>query len=72
MLMLITTIIMIKIIIVIIIVMIMIIEITTRKGSISLHNCLAVFFGTNSENLVAQTHISDKINEYQFILKHVI
>ena len=52
--------------------MIMVIEITTRKGSISLHNCLAVFFGTNSENLVAQTHISDKINEYQFILKHVI
>lgn len=71
MLMLITMII-IKIIIVIIIVMIMVIEITTRKGSISLHNCLAVFFGTNSENLVAQTHISDKINEYQFILKHVI
>ena len=55
--------------------MIMIIKITTSEGRISLYNSLYMpcrLFWTNSENLVAQTHISDKINEYQYILKHAI
>ena len=55
--------------------MIMIIEITTSKERISLYKSLYMpcdLFLTNSENLVAQTHISDKINEYQYILKHAI
>ena len=55
--------------------MIMIIKITTSKGKISLHKSLYMLCGlflTNSKNLVAQTHISDKINEYQYILKHAI
>ena len=64
-----------KIIIVIMIMMIMIIKITNSKGRISLYKSLYVpcrLFLTNSENLVAQTHISDKINEYQYILEHAI
>ena len=55
--------------------MIMTIKITNCKGMISLYNSLYLprcLFLTNSENLVPQTHISDKINEYQYILKHAI
>ena len=64
-----------KIIIVRMIRMIMIIKITNSKGRISLYKSLYMpcgLFLTNSENLVAQTHISDKINEYQYILKYAI
>ena len=53
----------------------MTIKITNYKGMISLYNSLYLpccLFLTNSKNLIAQTHISDKINEYQYILKHAI
>ena len=68
-----TTIIIIKLIIVIM--MIMIIKITSSKGRFSLYNSLYMpccLFWTSSKNLVAQTHIFDKINEYQYTLKHAI
>ena len=68
-----TTIIIMKSIIVIM--MIMIIKITTSKGRFSLHNSLYMpccLFWTSSKNSVAQTHIFDKINEYQYILKYAI
>ena len=66
-----TTIIIIKLIIVIMMIMI----ITSSKGRFSLYNSLYMpccLFWTSSKNSVAQAHIFDKINEYQYILKYAI